>query len=184
MVERCQPEAAPDRAECVHVAMAWAQPVDEFDAKLERAPGRSKELVLVQAEPAVEQPDLWNARFAHADRADFIGLDEADFRLGTQKSRKRGGRHPAGGPATDDKDGLRACLNHAAGIANKHPHLRDEGGGIAWSGSELVVEAGEEAPTVGLVVDDLQRGLGAGDRSEWLVRQILSLKVQRKALES
>ena len=55
----------------MHVAMADARPVLEFDAQLEGALRGPQEIVFVDPERLIEQADGRNRGFAHADGADL-----------------------------------------------------------------------------------------------------------------
>jgi hypothetical protein len=105
MVEVERTDLAAIAAERVHVAVADAPPVVEVDAQLEGGARLAHELVLVEPEQLVHLDDRRDRRLADPDRADFgrfdqVSLEPALFeRLGDRR-----GRHPAGGPAADDRD--------------------------------------------------------------------------------
>ena len=71
-------QVAADDAEAVDVAGADPVPIDELDAQLEAALGAAQEIVLVQADQAVEGLDRGNGGLAHADRSDRLGFDKGD----------------------------------------------------------------------------------------------------------
>jgi len=104
-----------ERPERVDVGMAEARPVFEFDAQLERRLGLAHEIVLVDAERAVEDAQLRDRGFADADRADFFGLNQADFAiLVLQEAPQRCGRHPAGGAPANNHDPAQFVIAHWA----------------------------------------------------------------------
>ena len=108
LVERHQPEPAPDRPESMDVAAldtaGRTRPADEFDAELESPLRRAEEIILVDPEPLIEQANLRDRRLAHADRADRIGFDQSDAGPLRQEACERGSRHPPCGSAADDDD--------------------------------------------------------------------------------
>ena len=57
------------------------RPVHELDAELERGLGLRHQLALVDADAAVEEADVRQRGFAHADDADLAGFDQADLPL-------------------------------------------------------------------------------------------------------
>jgi hypothetical protein len=95
LVERQRPQRTADGAEAVDIAVADAAPVLELDAEFDRGLGALDELRFVDAQPLpVEQPDVRYAGLAHADDADFLGLDQADRRRPC-RGRWRGPRRPS-----------------------------------------------------------------------------------------
>ena len=78
MLELQQPRIAPNIAEGMHVTMAQAVPIDEFDGQLERPLRCLQKRILVQPQRLIEQADLRNCRFADANGADLLGLHERD----------------------------------------------------------------------------------------------------------
>ena len=61
----------PWNAEGMHVALADARPVAEFDAQLVTSLRGAQEIVFVDAQHLVEDPDRRNGRFADAHGADL-----------------------------------------------------------------------------------------------------------------
>ena len=92
-------------AEGVDVAVPDLAPVHKLDAELERALGRSNEVILVQPEQIVEQANLGDGRLPHPDRADLFGLDQVDVAVvGAQDLGEGRRRHPARSPPAHDDD--------------------------------------------------------------------------------
>jgi hypothetical protein len=106
LLEADHPQVLPEAAEAVHVAVAVLAPVDEFHRQLVGAVGGFHEFGLVDAGDLVEALDHRDGRLADADDADRFGIDEADLVAPAQRRGQRGGRHPPGGAAADDHDGL------------------------------------------------------------------------------
>ncbi len=99
--------------EGVDVFVADPAPVLEFDAELEGRLGAANEVVLIDAERAVERADLRNGRLADADRADRFRLHQFDVAIIVlQQLRQRGRRHPAGGPAADNEHFANSTIGH------------------------------------------------------------------------
>src|SRR5690606_15712197 len=76
VVKAAHPRGPADVAEGVDVAIAEARPILELDAELERRLRRANELELVEAEQRMEAANRGDRRFADADGADVLGLDE------------------------------------------------------------------------------------------------------------
>src|SRR6476659_147884 len=104
MLERDQPERTADRTEGVDVTLAWRAPIDELDAQLKAAIGRTDEIALIDSQPLIEQVDLRDRRLADADGTDRIGFDEADGDERTGEAGQSRCRHPAGGSPADDDE--------------------------------------------------------------------------------
>ena len=103
-------------AECAEwVDVAFTDPAEilEVDAQLIRRMGRLHERGLVDAELFDEPANVRQRRFADADDADILALDQRD---GDQRSEQLGERaraHPPGGSAAEDDDaGLGRMLTH------------------------------------------------------------------------
>ncbi len=87
------------------VAVADARPVHELDAELERRLGLGHQVGLVDTDAAIEETDVWQRGFAHADDADLAGFDQADLPLLRPEHRGKGrGCHPARRTAANDDD--------------------------------------------------------------------------------
>ncbi len=120
LVERQQPERMPDLgAEAMHVRGSRALPIDELDAELEAALGLPHEFGLIDAEQIIEGLDVRHGGFAHTDGAELLGLDQLHSEGGSKHARKRGGRHPAGGSATDNDDVAKWSGNHVDAFLSK-----------------------------------------------------------------
>jgi hypothetical protein len=78
------------------VGMAFAPPVDELDAELERALGHPHELVLVEVQQLVILLDGGDGRFADADCTDGVGLQDFDVVEALEQVGEQRCRHPAG----------------------------------------------------------------------------------------
>ena len=117
VMERQRLRGLPDEAEAVDVAVADRAPVDELDAKLERALRGTHELIFVYLQRAVEFADVRDRGLADADDADLVGFDEADAVLPVEHFRQRCGGHPAGGTATDNHDVARRFEGHGVMVS-------------------------------------------------------------------
>ena len=113
LVKRQQAAVAAHNAEAVHVRVAETAPVDELNAQFERGLGLTDELVFVDVERLIELPDLRNRGFADANRADFVGFDQADAEIAEQHLGHGGRGHPSGRAAADDDNVLYGVLSHA-----------------------------------------------------------------------
>ena len=71
-------EGPAEAAEGVEIATPRPRPIDELDAELKGALCRPDEVILVDAEQLVEQPDGGDRRLADPDRADLLGFDQRD----------------------------------------------------------------------------------------------------------
>ena len=76
VVERQSVQVGAELAETVDVAVADGAPVHELDAELERAARGAQELVLVDAQDAIEGDDVRDRRLADTDDADLVGFHE------------------------------------------------------------------------------------------------------------
>ena len=92
----------PGNSEGMHVALADARPVAEFDAQLVAALRGAQEIVFVDAQHLVEDPDRRNRRFADTHGADLGRFDQRDGAGALEALRERCGGHPPGGAAPDD----------------------------------------------------------------------------------
>src|ERR1700704_6735656 len=119
LVKRQQPVVVADGAEAMNVAIPGTPPVDELDAELEGAAYLADELDLIDLQHAVEELQVRNGGFAHPDRADLLGFDEANGAFAPQHLRERGGRHPSCGAAADDEDAAEATILHE--VSEAHP---------------------------------------------------------------
>ena len=113
-MERRDSEVVAETSERMKIAVARAQPIDEFDAQLERAFGGADEIVFIDVQQLVEQLNDWNGRLADADDADFLRFDERDLEpLGRERLGQRRRRHPTCGAAAGD-DNVADRIDHAA----------------------------------------------------------------------
>ncbi len=76
LVERQGSDLAANLPEAVEITLALPVPVDELDPELDRGRCLSQEFPFVDAEATVEQADLGDRGFAHADGSNGIRLDE------------------------------------------------------------------------------------------------------------
>ena len=91
--------------------MARPQPVDELDAELEGRLRPPHELGFVELDQLIVRLDRGNGRFADANGADRLTLDQLDVVESLEQLAEQGGGHPAGRPATDDEDFLHASAD-------------------------------------------------------------------------
>ena len=66
-------------AEGMKVAMAQARPVAKLDAELERTLRMAQEIVFIEPECAVEEPNRRYGRLTDPDGADIGRFDDADL---------------------------------------------------------------------------------------------------------
>src|SRR5205823_6389488 len=78
----------------------------------------------------IEQQDLRDRRLTDADGSDFVGLDQLDSKIGefAENLRQRCSRHPAGGPAADDRNLAEAVFSQktnsgSSGAADRCPSI-------------------------------------------------------------
>ena len=104
-----------EHAKRMQITIADPCPVIEADAELEGRLRTANEIVLVDAEQAVEGENLRNGCLAYADRADLLGFDQRDaaVRL-TQHLGQRGRGHPARGAAPHDDDAAQGVAHWLA----------------------------------------------------------------------
>ena len=113
MMERQSVQVGAELAETVRVAVADRAPVHELDAELERAARGAQELILVDAQNAIEGDDVRNRRLADTDDADLVRFHETNRARAPEVVRKCCGRHPAGGATADDDDVTDQRTRHA-----------------------------------------------------------------------
>ncbi len=133
----------PNRAERMHVAMAFAAPAIERDAELEAAFCLAQELGLVDAQRLVEMANLWDRRFANSDRADCCAFDQLDPVVRRQEPGQQCRRHPASGPAAGDQDAKGAIVIHGSTL---FPETARCGGAFACETLERIGRHGREEP--------------------------------------
>src|SRR5688572_31259500 len=103
MMEVAEPGGLPMLAERMQVVIADARPVLEEDSELEGGGRRAHELLLVDAQEAVECADGRNGRLSDTDGADLLGLHQRDVQQIPELLRESGRRNPPGSaPARDD----------------------------------------------------------------------------------
>src|SRR5262249_17362226 len=99
---------------------------DELDAELVGGVGGLDELRLVDAEPLDERDERRHRRFANADRAEFLGLDQLDFTHPALEVLAQHGRgQPPRGATTHDHD-LRQRPHYQFRFSTKRP-------GASWA---------------------------------------------------
>ena len=104
-------------AEGVEVVLADVAPVLEADAELERRLRGLDELLLLQVQDLVHEMQRRDGGLADADGGDLVGLDDTDAVAPAQHGGQGGGRHPAGGAAAHDDNGLdQGCCLHGKSL--------------------------------------------------------------------
>jgi len=92
-------------AEGVDIAAVRRTPADKFDAELVDRMRRPHEIIFRDTERRVDELELRDGGFTHADRADLIGFDQGDrIKLWRQEACANRCSHPAGRAAADDDD--------------------------------------------------------------------------------
>ena len=114
VVERQSVQVGAELAETVGVAVADRAPVHELDAELERAARGAQELVLVDAQDAIEGDDVRDRRLADTDDADLVGFHEPNRARAPEVVRKCGGRHPTRSATANDDDVTDQRPRHAS----------------------------------------------------------------------
>lgn len=121
LAERNQPDAAPDLAEAVDVAMAGTQPVAELDSKLEGRVSAPQELGLVEAKADDQIVNLRDRRLADTNRADRVGFDQGDGRAIAEEASEDGRGRPSCRPAAGDDDVERRGFSHVRPSPSNEP---------------------------------------------------------------
>ena len=92
-------------AKGVNVAVALLPPVLELNAKLEAALHRRQHLALIDLQQLVELNERGDRRFAYANSADGLRLDQCDIELAALLEPRQHRRcHPSCSAPTDDDD--------------------------------------------------------------------------------
>src|SRR3982074_3822236 len=112
LVKRQVAVIVPNRAEGMEVTVAYASPVDELDAELERAPHLPDKLGLVDPEVPIERLQVRDGRLPDPNRADLLGFDQANGALAPERLCQGRRGHPAGGAAADDDDVPQSGVGH------------------------------------------------------------------------
>ena len=93
-----------DDAKPVDIAVAWPPPIDELDAKFERALRSSHEFWFIELDQLIVFLDCGDGRFADTDRADRFAFDEFDIVKTSEKLAEQRSRHPTGCSSPNDQD--------------------------------------------------------------------------------
>src|SRR5688500_12495666 len=105
LIEIVRADRFADDAERMNVGARATLPADAVNAELTSGVRGADEILLVDAEPMNQTHEGRARRFAHANGADLIGLDELDLaQLALQVLAQHGRRQPPGGAATNDHD--------------------------------------------------------------------------------
>src|SRR5262249_42598387 len=92
------------RAKRVDIRMPLARPIHKFDPQFEGPLRFAHEVVFIQPQLRVIEPDLRYGCFTYTHGANFFGLNQTNGEPLAKYCSQGGSRHPTGCAATDDDD--------------------------------------------------------------------------------